>query len=139
MALLVHTAYNKLLARVTVLGMIVLAYANPAMAQTKDANTSGISSAIITAAITGLVGGVGWIAAYVLNSQREDRTKRLQLTIEHTSTQMREFYGPLVALTDQLNTMASVKTEAVRGKSQDVNYDLTGTFYDKFSYPSTKK
>jgi hypothetical protein len=132
---LYQATYEKLLGRTTLLGSVVLMYCTPAIAQTKGAPTLEISDAIVTAAITGLVGGAGWIAAYILNSQREDRTKRLQLTIEHTSTQMREFYAPLVALTDQLNTMAFVKTEATRGKSQEVDYDLTATFYDKFFLP----
>lgn len=95
----------------------------------------GLGSAIVAAVIAAFFGGIGWILGYVLNSQREDRTRRLQLTIEHTSAQIRDFYAPLLALTDQLNTFAAVKDEAVRGKDQDTGRDLTVAFYDRFFLP----
>lgn len=114
----------------------ILAICPSALAQSKNIDAAGgINGALITATITGFIGGVGWIAAYVLNSQREDRTRRLQLTIEQASTQIREFYAPLVALTDQLNTLAAIKAEIVRDKSPDIDYDLTATFYDQFFLP----
>jgi hypothetical protein len=69
-----------------------------------DAHDS-VTTILVTAAVGAVVGGMGWIAAYILTGLREDRTKRLQLTIEHTSTQIREFYAPLMALTDQLASM----------------------------------
>lgn len=97
--------------------------------------TDTLTSAVTTIAVTALVGGVGWIAAYVLNGLRDDRTKRVQLTIDHASTQIREFYAPLVALTDQLNTLAEIKDEVVKGKTQEISNDLAGTFYNKFFLP----
>src|SRR5262249_9743725 len=106
-----------------------------ALAQDKagaEQAATSLNSAITTAAIAALVGGLGWIVAYVLNGFRDDRTKRLQLTIEHTSTQIREFYAPLVALTDQLDTTVSVKTAAVEGKSQEEEYKLSGLIYKEF-------
>ena len=108
------------------------------MAQSKEASehaANTLGGAVTGAAVAALAGGIGWITAYVLNSQREDRTKRLQLTIEHTSTQLRDFYAPLVALTEQLDTLAQVKEEIIKGKSQEVIYDLTGTFYENFFLP----
>jgi hypothetical protein len=96
---------------------------------------NSLSSAITAAAIAAFVGGVGWIAAYVLNGFRDDRTKRLQLTIEHTSTQIKEFYAPLVALTDQLNTTVSVKMAAVKGKIPEEEYTLSRLIYKEFFLP----
>jgi hypothetical protein len=96
---------------------------------------NALGGAVTGAAVAALVGGIGWIIAYVLNSQREDRTKRLQLTIEHTSNQLRDFYAPLVALTEQLDTLAQIKEEIIKEKSPEVIYDLTGTFYENFFLP----
>ncbi len=104
----------------------------PALAQAGNTATrNDLSNAIIVA----LIGGIGWIAAYVLNGERDDRTKRLQLTIDHTSTQIREFYAPLIALTDQLNTMAGVKDTMVQGKDDKQTYDLSAAMHERFFLP----
>jgi hypothetical protein len=92
-----------------------------------------LSGILITAAIGAVIGGVGWIIAYILTGLREDRTKRLQLTIEHTSTQIKEFYAPLTALTDQLNTLVLVKRSVVGDGPED--QALSGLFYAKFFLP----
>lgn len=39
-----------------------------------------------------------------------------------------------LSLTEQLDTLAQVKEEIIKGKSQEV-YDLTGTFYEAFFLP----
>jgi hypothetical protein len=41
-----------------------------------------------------------------LTRQREDRTKRIQLTIEHAEKQLSEFYSPLLALAMRLDQTA---------------------------------
>jgi len=52
---------------------------------------------------------------------REDRTKRLQLTIERrTSAQINEFYAPLRALTDQLDASVSVKEAVEKDQPAEV-------------------
>jgi hypothetical protein len=76
---------------------------------------ASLGNVLTAAVIAAVVGGLGWIAAYLLTGIREDRTKRLQLTIEHASTQIKEFYAPLMALTDQLDTTATVKESVVGG------------------------
>jgi hypothetical protein len=116
---------------------LVVTCSASALAQSKtgaEQAATSLSTAISTAAIAALVGGVGWIAAYVLNGFRDDRTKRLQLTIEHTSAQIREFYAPLVALTDQLATTGSVRA-AVKGKNPDEEHALSGLIYKEFFLP----
>src|ERR1700733_11641564 len=65
-----------------------------------DAPRSAFAAAIIAA--------VGWLAAYILNGVRKDRTRRLKLAIEHTAEQVRDFYAPLVSLTDKINSLAKV-------------------------------
>ena len=92
---------------------------------------AGSESAVITAGVA----AVGWIGAYFLNGLREDRTKRLQLVIEHATTQLKEFYAPLLALTDQLNSLANVLDLVRESNENDNTADVTKDFYVKFFLP----
>jgi hypothetical protein len=94
-----------------------------------------ISGVLLTTAIGAVVGGVGWIVAYILAGRRDDRTKRLQLQIEHSSIQSKEFYAPLVALTQQLDSTVTV-LEAVTNGKVDAEYDdLAGLMHVRFFLP----
>jgi hypothetical protein len=86
-------------------------------------------------AVGAIIAAIGWIAAYFLTGLREERTKRLQLTIEHTSNQIKEFYAPLMPLTDQLDIMVHAKDAVVQGKSGEEVHALSGAFYKKFFLP----
>jgi hypothetical protein len=88
-------------------------------------------AAILTT--TGAV--VGWAAAYVLTGWREDRTKRLQIELDHASAQMKEFYAPLVALTAQLDTTASIKGSVAAGMTPEGEYELSELLYSTFFSP----
>jgi hypothetical protein len=94
-----------------------------------------IDVAAFTAACSAIAGGTGFLISYFLAGRREDRTKRLQLTLEHTSSQIREFYAPLVALTDQLNTTAKVKEELFSNKGGEDRRNLELLFYNTFFLP----
>lgn len=96
-----------------------------------DHETFSLAGAITTAAIAAL----GWCAIYILTGWREDRTKRLQLELEHASSQAKEFYAPLVALTDQLNSLAVVFDEVSEGKSGEERHKLEGLFFARFFLP----
>ena len=96
-----------------------------------DHATVSLGGAIATAALAAL----GWCAAYVLTGWREDRTKRLQLELEHASQQIREFYAPLVALTDQLDSTVDVYEAVTEGKSEEERHTLSGLFYARFFLP----
>jgi hypothetical protein len=91
----------------------------------------------IESAVFGAVtAAVGWFAGYVLTGWREDRTKRLQLEIERASTQIKEFYAPLMALTDQLDTTVdAVLVRAAKGKEGADYHKLAGLVYDRFFLP----
>jgi hypothetical protein len=67
---------------------------------------------------------VGWAAAYILTGWREDRTKRLQIELDHASAQLKEFYAPLVALTAQLDTTASIKGSVASGMTPEDEHEL---------------
>jgi hypothetical protein len=87
------------------------------------------------AVATTAVAAIGWTVAYFLTVWRDDRTKRLQIGLDHTSAQIKEFYAPLVALTDQLNTTANVKDIMTSEKSNAEAHALSGLFYEKFFLP----
>jgi biopolymer transport protein ExbB/TolQ len=72
------------------------------------ADTS-VSSALVSV-VGGLVSGlVVLFATQYLLRWREDRTKRIQLTIEHAEKQLSEFYSPLLALVEQLAETARAR------------------------------
>jgi hypothetical protein len=97
-----------------------------------------LAGAISTATIAAVVGALGWICAYVLTGWREDRTKRLQLEIDRTSTQIKEFYAPLRALTDHLDATVDVLNAAVVGKTDDEQHRLSGAIYSRMFLPIHK-
>jgi hypothetical protein len=78
---------------------------------------------------------IGWAIAYILKGWREDRTTRLQIELDHASAQMKEFYAPLVALTDQLNTTAAIKETVTSGKTPEDQHALTELIYFSFFLP----
>jgi hypothetical protein len=92
------------------------------------AETGGTSGALI-GAIGALFGVVitavfGTIVTQNLTRQREDRTKRIQLTIDHAEKQLSEFYSPLLALTvlaDQTATASEVLDKAPREDRPAIN------------------
>jgi hypothetical protein len=68
---------------------------------------------VIAAFIAAVVAIFGWFFGSYLTGRREDRTKRLQLTIEHSEKQIGEFYAPLLGLLEQLDTTSRVKERMI--------------------------
>ncbi len=133
---------RRFLMRYLIASAILISRTCSAYADVADASaraTESLSRAILAACGTALLGAAGWLAAYILNGWRDDRTKRLQLTIEHTATQIRDFYAPLIALTDQLNSMAEVNDMAYQGRSEEEKKAIAGPMFNDFSNPSTRK
>jgi hypothetical protein len=117
--------------------MMTAGYAWAAETETTTRTAAeSINHAIWIAAIGAVVSGLGWIAAYFLNGRRDDRTKRIQLTIDHTSTQLSEFYDPLVALTQELAVLANdVKGKTVCGKTEEDKHAIDELFYNDYFLP----
>jgi hypothetical protein len=88
-----------------------------------------------SALLTAVGAVIGWAAAYILTGWREDRTKRLQIELDHASAQMKEFYAPLVALTAQLDMTASIKGSVVTGMTPKDEYELAELMYSSFFLP----
>jgi hypothetical protein len=101
------------------------------MSALQESTVIAFSGAVATMA----AGAIGWTVAYFLGVWREDRTKRLEIGLDHASTQMKEFYAPLVALTDQLNTTANIKDVVISGKTDAEAHSLSGAFYEQFFLP----
>jgi hypothetical protein len=81
------------------------------MVETAGGGTSGALSgailALIGVVITAVFGVIVAIVTQNLTRQREDRTKRIQLTINHAEKQLSEFYSPLLALAVLLDQTAT--------------------------------
>src|SRR5262249_39912729 len=84
---------------------------------------------IVAALIAAIVAVTGWFIAHQLTTRREDRTKRLELTIAHSEKQISEFYAPLDFLLKQLDTIVSVKDKIKKGKPVEFVRDLDRITY----------
>jgi hypothetical protein len=73
-----------------------------------------------TATVIGaLIALIGLFVGAYLTRWREHRTKRIQLTIEHAEKQLSEFYSPLLALVEQLDTIAGASNEIEKANVKD--------------------
>jgi hypothetical protein len=69
-------------------------------------NISAPIATVIGAVIAAFGTLLGLFIGHFFTRRREDRTKRIQLTIEHAEKQLSEFYSPLVALALRLDQAA---------------------------------
>jgi hypothetical protein len=82
-------------------------------------NISAGTATVIGALIAAISALLGLFIGQYLTRWREDRTKRIQLTIEHTEKQLSEFYSPLLALVEQLDTIADASGEIEKADIKD--------------------
>jgi hypothetical protein len=88
--------------------------------------------ALWTAVIAAMVAVSGWFIGNLLVSRREDRTKRLALTIEHAERQIGEFYAPILGLIEQLDTVFSVKEQMVKEEPHNTKIIETVAYKEYF-------
>lgn len=93
---------------------------------------TGPQATVIAASIAAAIGVTGWFVGHLLASRREDRTKRLALTIERTDKQMSEFYSPLLSLLEQLDTVARVKDQMCRQEPHNAKLIATIAYKECF-------
>jgi hypothetical protein len=98
-----------LVAVIVALSTLLLLHA-PSAKGAVDLITPGALLAAVITAISALL--VATITQY-LTRLSEDRTKRIQLTIEHAEKQLSEFYSPLVALALRLDQAAVGSADVV--------------------------
>jgi small-conductance mechanosensitive channel len=89
---------------------------------------SGIAS-VEAALIAALAAALGWFAAHWLTTRREDRTKRLQLTIDHSEKQIGEFYAPLIYRLEQLDTLVRVKDKIPESQQNAVSETMYREYF----------
>jgi hypothetical protein len=65
----------------------------------------------------GVITALGWFASYYFAKLKEDRTKRLELRMEHLRRQIEEFYGPLYNLVNEIAVSKEVLDAIVEGES----------------------
>jgi hypothetical protein len=68
-----------------------------------------MDTTILATLITAFVTIAGWILTNYILRKKEDRTKRLQIRLDHTKIQIEELYGPLYSLVNQVFTYWDVK------------------------------
>jgi hypothetical protein len=76
-------------------------------------------AAAIATVIGALIALLGLFVGAYLARWREDRTKRIQLTIEHAEKQLSEFYSPLLALVAQLDRIAEASGDIEKARVED--------------------
>ena len=78
-----------------------------------------MSKEVIAALIGAASALIVLLIGQYLTRWREDRTKRIQLTIDHAERQLSDFYSPLFALVEQLDTMARASEEIDKANVDD--------------------
>jgi hypothetical protein len=90
-----------------------------------DSGIGSVEAALITALIAASALASGWFVVHRLATRREDRSKRLQLTIDHSEKQIGEFYAPLIYRLAQLDTLEKFKAkipESQRNAVSEIMY-----------------
>jgi len=90
-----------------------------------------MDTAIVVAVLGGLVTASGWVVTNLTLKLRENETRRLQLIRDHSAQQISEFYAPLTALTEQLNTIANI-WDNIEGPEKDSPKLATLLFTESF-------
>ena len=75
--------------------------------------------ALITAGIAAIVTVVGWNISHYLAKKREDRTRRIESSVEIIEKEIEEFYGPLRSLIDQVHNISSIRKKLTEGADEE--------------------
>ena len=82
-------------------------------------------SAVLVAFIAAMVTAAGWVITNFISRVREDRTRRLELTLAHIERQIEELYGPLLNLIVQIRATWAVQRRLLLEIDQE---DRVSTF-----------
>ena len=96
-------------------------------------------AALFVAAITAISALLVAIITQFLTRRREDRTKRIQLTIEQAEKQLNEFYSPLLSLAMQLDQTAEGSDFVVPKAPDDVRSKIDKIMWDDIYSPIHEK
>ena len=70
---------------------------------------------IITTGIAAVVTIIGWNISHYLAKKREDRTRRIELSVNRLERQIEEIYGPLLSLIEQIFNVWRVENKLLDG------------------------
>lgn len=80
---------------------------------------SDTTVAIVTAGIAAVVTVVGWNVSHYLAKGREDRTRRIESSVNRIERQIEEFYGPLLSLIEQIFNVWRVRKKIFDSVNSD--------------------
>jgi hypothetical protein len=66
---------------------------------------------------------LGWYATHFFTRKRENETRRLTTALEYRERQVREFYGPLLSLIEQIQTVHAIKTKLLNAGTEQLSDD----------------
>jgi hypothetical protein len=107
--------------------------------QSTSDNRGKEMATVLAASIAAIVAVTGWFIGHQLTTRRDDRTKRLELSIAHSEKQIGEFYAPLVFLLGQLDTIANVAEYIHKQKKDEGVGGLGEITYREYFLPIHKE
>ena len=93
------------------------------------------TAAILAALIAATVTVAGWNVTSFLSRRREDRTRRLELTLKHIERQIEELYGPLLSLIVQIRSTWAVQMRLLSEVDQKDRVSTSKSFRIEFFLP----
>lgn len=94
-----------------------------------------MDSNILATLITAFITISGWIISNYLLRKREDRTKRLQIRLDYTRSQIEELYGPLYSLINQIFKYWEVHENILEPFDDSTKNQLENYFREKYFAP----
>lgn len=91
-----------------------------------------MDSTMLATLITAFVTIAGWILSNYLIRKREDRTKRLQIKLDYTRSQIEELYGPLYSQINQLFKYWEVQERIIEPQDDSTKNQLEIYFREKY-------
>jgi hypothetical protein len=91
-----------------------------------------MDTTILATLITAFVTITGWIISNYLLRKREDRTKRLQIRLDYTRSQIEELYGPLYSLINQIFTYWYVLEDRLKPLDDNTKNQIEIYFREKY-------
>lgn len=91
--------------------------------------------AIIVAGMTGAVTVLGWHVSHYFARIRDDRTRRIEVSIKQLDRQLEEFYGPLHSLIEQIFNVWNVREKLKTGIPEDRLGDVELFIWQEYFMP----
>jgi hypothetical protein len=95
---------------------------------------------IVVALISAIVTAAGWLVVNFLAARRADKTRRLELMLQHHERQIEEFYGPIMILIQRVWNIWRIREEIFEKMSpednarplDEIKRDITRFVYENY-------